>query len=334
MADPGLRLDLGTLGRSSGAFAMVAIDQRESLRTMLAEARSGAGAGAAADAAGEIPDALLTEVKVAVVRALSPHASAVLIDRQFGLDAVLRARALHPACGLIVAADALVQEPGDVVTDTELDRSMDPGEMRALGAAALKLLVIWRDDERRPARRALVEAFVERAHAAGLVALVEGVVSPPLAADGTAAPAATGWDREAALLEAATELCLPGVDLYKAEVPLFGRAPAREITARAAAITAAVGAPWVVLSQGVRIDDFAPAVEAACRGGASGFLAGRAIWSDCLANPETAAELERIAVPRLRRLAALVDREARPWHRAGPRSPVTPGTGPRRSTTG
>ncbi len=71
--------------------------------------------------------------------------------------------------------------------------------------------------------------------------------------------------------------------------------------------------PWVVLSQGVARDDFPAAVRAACRAGASGMLAGRAIWSDLVGSAEPAAGLRARSVPRLRRLAAIVDEHARPW---------------------
>jgi sulfofructosephosphate aldolase len=76
-----------------------------------------------------------------------------------------------------------------------------------------------------------------------------------------------------------------------------------------------------VLSSGVSIEDYPAAVEAACRGGASGFLAGRAVWRDALvADPEPV--LRERAVPRLQRLADIVDTVARPWTEA-PRPAVT-----------
>ncbi len=80
-------------------------------------------------------------------------------------------------------------------------------------------------------------------------------------------------------------------------------------------MTASLPCPWVVLSSGVSIDDFPAAVEAACRGGASGFLAGRAVWRDAI-GPDPEPALRERSVPRLRRLAEVVDATARPWHEA------------------
>jgi sulfofructosephosphate aldolase len=68
--------------------------------------------------------------------------------------------------------------------------------------------------------------------------------------------------------------------------------------------------PWVVLSQGVPQDEFPAAVEAACRGGASGFLAGRALWTNALAADDPTELLRTQSVPRLQELIELVDRHA------------------------
>jgi sulfofructosephosphate aldolase len=75
---------LDAIARPSGAFAMVAMDQRESLRTMFRDA----GADRADDAA-------MTAFKLAVASELGDRASGFLIDRTFGFDAV-RAGALRP----------------------------------------------------------------------------------------------------------------------------------------------------------------------------------------------------------------------------------------------
>src|SRR5918992_812612 len=104
---------------------MVAMDQRESLRTIVAE-RTGVDRSA-------VTNETLVAFKVAVARTLSAHASALLLDRDYGLGPTLAGNALAPGCGLIVAADTLVQEPGGPVTDTDLDAAVDPEVLRAAG---------------------------------------------------------------------------------------------------------------------------------------------------------------------------------------------------------
>jgi sulfofructosephosphate aldolase len=101
--------------------------------------------------------------------------------------------------------------------------------------------------------------------------------------------------------------------LYKCQVPLHGRGDPAAIEARARAIDAVLPCPWVVLSQGVEPDDFPAAVEASCRGGASGFLAGRALWTTALAADDPTGLLRERSVPRLQELGRIVDEHGRPW---------------------
>lgn len=284
---PGNR-DLAALTRPSGAFAMVAIDQREALRGMIEQAT-----GASAE------DQAVTDFKVEATRVLSPYASGVLLDVPFAVRPVLAAGALAEGCGLIVAVDELLGPRGVGTEDTRLDDSISAAEMTRLGAAALKFLLIWRPDENPTQRRELVTAFLERAHSAGLPGIVEVVVKPPRNG--------TDFDREDAVLSAAREVAGLHPDLYKAEVPLHGRGDLEQVRDRCRALTAAVPCPWVVLSSGVTAEDFPTAVRAACAGGASGFLAGRAVWADCVGRPDLSAALAGEAVPRLQRLIEIVD---------------------------
>jgi sulfofructosephosphate aldolase len=285
---------LGALARGSGTFVMVAMDQRESLRAMLGEHHPG-----------PIEDERLVRFKLAVARELSPYASGLLIDREFGFEPLAREGALADGCGLLLAADAIVPEPGNPVGDTTLDPGLDVEQAAAEGVVALKLLVVWRDDADRARRLELAERFVDLARTAGLASIVEGVVRP--ADDGGS------FDRDGAIVEAARELAGVRPSLYKVEVPLHGQGKPAELERRCREIDAAVDCPWVVLSSGVDTTDFPAAVESACRAGASGILAGRAVWRDTLAADDPTELLRTRSVPRLVRLAEIVDRHGRPW---------------------
>jgi sulfofructosephosphate aldolase len=274
-------ITLDALARPSATFAMVAMDQRESLRTMLRER-------------GHDPtDERVAGFKRAVATQLAPHASGFLIDRDH-VDAV----APLVQHGLILAVDRLVQEPGGLVEDTFLEEDVEPPP----AVAALKLLVIWRDDERRPERVELSRRFVELARRLGLLSVLEPVVRVP-----------EGVDQDDAIVEAAAELGAVRPSLYKCQVPMHGRGDPARITTRCREIDAALPCPWVVLSQGVDAEDFPRAVEAACRGGASGMLAGRAVWTATLGADDPTELLRTRSVPRLRELAAIVDAHGRPW---------------------
>lgn len=280
---------LADISRPSGGFAMLAVDQREAMRLMFA----------AAGAQTPVPDSALTEFKVAATEILSPYASAVLVDRDFCLDAVLAAGAVAPSCGLMVAADAFHPGNGIPVDSVTIDEGIDPQAARDCGAAALKLLVLWREDEPAEARLAMVQEFVRRCRSVGLVSIIEPVVRPPRRG--------SSFDRDNAILAAAKELGDTGADLYKGEMPLAGDAPDAELFDACRRLNDQLRSPWVILSSGVHADLFGNAVRIACRAGASGFLAGRAVWASVVGarNPKTM--LADISMPRLRRLGEIVD---------------------------
>ena len=256
------------IARDNGTYAMVAMDQRESLRTMFREHGH------------DDSDQRMRTFKTAVARELAPHASGFLIEPEFVAD-------VRPLVtrGLIMAVDLVEQERGGVVEDTRLDEIDAVPE----GVVALKLLVIWRDDDRRAERVEMCERFVALAQRHGVLSVLEPVVR--------------GGDRE--IVEAARELGATRPSLYKCQAPREG-----DIVATCNLLTEVLPVPWVVLSQGVPRDEFPAAVEAACSGGARGFLAGRALWTNTLAAEDPTELLRTQSVPRLEELIEIVDRYA------------------------
>jgi sulfofructosephosphate aldolase len=163
----------------------------------------------------------------------------------------------------------------------------------------MKLLVIHRPDESASGRIEMVEEFVDRCRSAGLVSIIEPVAKAPRSGG--------GWDSEACIIEAARELGSLGADLYKAEVPFKGQGSEEQTRVACAQITEAVSSPWVVLSSGVPADLFPRSVELACREGASGFLAGRAVWASVIGSDDVERDLNEVSIPRLQRLGQIVD---------------------------
>lgn len=290
-----MRRALTNLARPSGALAMVAVDQREALRGMFA-----------AHQETPVPDSQLTQFKVDVARELSPFASALLVDQEFGIDAIINQKVLAPSCGLIAAADLLVGPAGGAATDTAVDPDVDPIRMRDIGSVGLKFLVLWRNDESPESRMKLVNEFNQLCEKSGLPSIIEVIVKPPT-------DSSRSFDREEELVIAAKEASTWNADLYKAEVPFHGEGDLTAITRNAQRITEAVGTPWVVLSNGVKAPFFADAVKACAQGGASGFLAGRAVWADIVGAKDIPAALRQVSIPRLEKLAEVVDQYARPW---------------------
>ncbi len=102
-----------------------------------------------------------------------------------------------------------------------------------------------------------------------------------------------------------SRLCLElGAKLLK--IPFPGTAEA------CAAVTKLCGGvvPWAVLSAGVDHATFLGQVETAMANGASGVIAGRSLWKDCISldRAVTRERLTTVAVPRLREIQAVIAR--------------------------
>lgn len=279
---------LADLQLPSGGFAMLAVDQREALRVMMSEHQDS-----------PVSDEQVQDFKLAAARILTPHASAVLIDRQFALEAALEQHVVADECGLIASADHFESAHGELVGEVTIDRLIDPVALRERGVVALKLLVLYRPDGGSAERVAMTREFIGICKNAGLVSIVEPLSRKPLD-EGS-------WDWNNGILAAAEELGSLGADLYKAEVPYHGQASERDIRAACRRLTEVITGPWVVLSSGVQEDVFPQAVAWACAEGASGFLAGRAVWASSIGSDDLDKELRTNAVSRLRRLRKIVE---------------------------
>lgn len=273
------RVGIPALTNTTGMYGMLAVDQRESLRAMMTAVEGG-----------EVADAELSAFKIDATKAISPMSTAVLLDRFYSREAADVAE-----CPIVLAADVLSQERGGPVTGSSVDTGITAELARRFHASALKMLVQW-EPRKREAAIELAASFMELCRSCGLPGIVEGIVHPHDIAE---------WSqdrRNDALITAATDFASVSPDLYKAEVPSFGRGDEQAIITCAASITEAVPCDWVVLSSGVAPADFARAVTLCVAGGASGFLAGRAVWMDALTSDNVHDYLWNESRPRFRSL--------------------------------
>src|SRR3954453_11850377 len=122
----------------NGVIAAAAMDQRGSLQKAIAKARGDAGTADAAD---------MLAFKTAVTKVLTKHASAILMDPEYGLDA-LKARA--PGTGVLLAYE---KTGYDVSVKGRLPDLLPEWSVRRLveaGANAIKILLYINpfDDEK------------------------------------------------------------------------------------------------------------------------------------------------------------------------------------------
>lgn len=277
-----------------GTFGVLAIDHRGPLRRALA----------GVDGVSDVETALV-ELKVDIVRALAGSSSAVLLDPETGVEPCVRQGALPGHTGLLVALDT--GSTGDPARlETSLVPGWDAGRIAAIGAAGVKLLVYYHPD-------AANAGEVER-----LVADVAGdcvrhdipLFLEPLSFDpeSPGRPLAS-TERRRVVIESARRLTALGVDILKAEFPVAVKEVGDEAVWREACeeLTEAAAVPWVLLSAGVPFDVFLRQATLACQAGASGVMAGRAVWKEAVTSdrPLRQGWLNTIARDRMQRLWAV-----------------------------
>jgi tagatose 1,6-diphosphate aldolase len=303
------------LADAQGRLKMIAIDQRTPLMQPIAQKR-GTAEAAYDDVAA---------VKVAVTRHLSPHASAMLLDPNFGYP---RCAGEMPArTGLCLALEHHVTEetPRGRLSTTIPHWSVR--QIRRIGADAVKLLVWYRPDAD-PDVRERQQAFARRIGREcvehDIVLLLELLVYP-LPAD---PPGYLAANRTRLVLDSVRDFADPafGVDLYKLEPPAALHAVPDPDGDKAGAVqrcydelAALTTRPWVLLSAGAGPADFQRSLTYAYRAGASGYLCGRAIWQDAFERFPDVPEMERLlateSVRYVQAINALTDRLGTPWPR-------------------
>lgn len=269
---------LSALTDSRGVVAALAVDQRRSLRKLLAAA---AGVGLEA-----ITAAQLGEFKTAVARHLSPHASAILIDPEYGRDAIpARAR----TCGLLLTYESDGFENPRPHRMLQLMPEYSVRRLRDLGAQGVKILLSWAprgDEASNDHKRALIERIGAECDSIGLPFFLEPVVydSNGLSAEDPAfLQMKPQW-----VMETMQEFSQPcyGVDVLKVEFPVGAAAVNAGIFTRAQALAwfrradTVSEVPYIYLSAGVSSAEFTASLRLAAESGArfSGVLCGRANW--------------------------------------------------------
>jgi tagatose 1,6-diphosphate aldolase len=129
---PGKQKGLAAVADSRGIIAALAIDQRSALRVLFSRAMG--------VAAVDVPPENLSQFKEAVSAILTPHASAILLDPEYGLPAAAR-RATN--AGLLLAYE---QTGYDRNVPGRMPRLLDRWSVKRLieaGANAVKLLLYY-----------------------------------------------------------------------------------------------------------------------------------------------------------------------------------------------
>lgn len=238
-------------------------------------------------------DADLTAFKSAVTAVLTPHASGILMDPEYGLPA-LNARA--NGVGVLLAYEKTGYDAGDTARMPDLLDGWSVRCLIAAGADVIKLLLYYNAADKTGAKP-IKHAFVERVGAECAANDVPFFLEVVTFNDATGDEHGLAYAREKPeqVRRATAEFTQPqyGVDVLKMEVPVnmayvagtrafvgqeaYSRADALRLMREAARVATK---PFIYLSAGVEAPIFRETLELAAEAetGYAGVLCGRATW--------------------------------------------------------
>lgn len=300
---------LQQIANQNGIFTMCAMDHRGSLQKLICEEEGEDNCYQE-----------LVDLKLELCSILAEHASAVLLDPIYGAAQCISHSAIAKNSGLLVSIEATGYEGGKEHRLTRLLNNWNVGKIKRLGASAVKLLVYYRPDIEHLAsqQRSTVKALAEECIKYDIPFLVE-TKSYPIG-DEVNNQRQFAAKKEEIVIKTAREITSLPIDVLKIEFPadLAYQKDKSELTRLCRQLDTSSPVPWVILSGGADFEVFRQEVEIACRAGASGFLAGRAIWQE-VASIDNARErvkyLATVATDRLKRLNEIANKYAVPWYR-------------------
>lgn len=315
--------NLKKLTTKKGLIACAAMDQRGSLKKSIAKAKG-------CDPK-EISNQQMAEFKTAVTKILSPHASGILLDPEYGLPATT-ARA--KTCGLLLAYEKSGYDNTRPGRMPDLLEAWSPRKIRDAGANAVKILLYYTPFEKKELnekKHQWVEAIGRDCAEADIPFFLEFVGYDEAGGDEKGLEYAKR--KPEIVRRSMEEFSKPryNVDVLKVEVPVnmdwVGEGSGKACTKEEAKehfrrCARATDKPFIYLSAGVNDDIFRASLELACEAGVkfNGVLCGRATWKEGI--PVYAREgvkalegwLSDRGVKNVQALNAILERGAAPVH--------------------
>jgi tagatose 1,6-diphosphate aldolase len=278
---------LNALSNENGVIAAAAMDQRGSLRKSIASAKGVPES--------EVSDDMMVEFKVAVSKVLTRHASAILLDPEFGLPAA-HARAKN--AGLLLAYEESGYDNTKPGRLPDLLPHLSVKRIKDMGGDAVKILLYYspyEDADVNDIKKAFIERIGAECETYQIPFFLEFVGYDPKGGDEKGFEYAK--QKPEIVIKAMEEFGKPqyGVDVLKVEVPVnaefvtgssvfkgpsaYSRKEALDWYRKAADVAEK---PFIYLSAGVSNPQFVESLNMASEAGTaySGVLCGRATWKD------------------------------------------------------
>ena len=296
----GKRRGLSQCANERAVFNILALDHRQVVKKVFVDQPDPYGEAVA--------------FKRAVVKTLAPFSTAVLLDPSIGAGPCLTDLSLPGRCGLVVAVESSGYGGSSSARVSCLSEDWSADKIKRMGASAVKLLVYYHSrSETAPAMKELVAQVSSECQRLDLPLFLEILTYSPDPNDAKL----TTEQRVEAVVQAAADLTPIGGDILKPEFPVDVKAQPdlNQWSDACRSLSEASAIPWVLLSAGVDYNVFAQQAEVACKAGASGILAGRAIWKEALEVPISEREgfLQTTGCERMQNLQVICNQYARPY---------------------
>ena len=272
-----------------GRFGVLAIDHRDSLRAVLAPTDPHS-----------VSTADITDLKRELVGALAAGATGVMLEPEYSIPQLLDGT-LPDGVGFTAALEAQGYAADPEAAATRILEGWSVEAAAASGAAAAKLLVLYRPD--RPhgaAQEQVVAEILAECRRVGIPLVLEPLFY------GLDDPSA----RRRLVIETVERFAAMDPHLLKLPFPLDpAHEPDRGVWVEACTeITARCPMPWTLLSGGGGYESYRDQVESAVAAGCSGFMAGRALWGEAVLAPpaDRARIIADVVAPRLAELRTIV----------------------------
>jgi len=298
---------LQQLANDKGMMTMCALDHRGSLKRMLG---------------GKHPERIgyqaMVDFKLDLCRVVAPHASAILLDPIYGAGQAIAAGVLPSSVGLLVSLEETGYSGTAEARITNILPDWNVKKIKKMGATAAKLLLYYRPDVDVAEKQLdTVKKLADDCLAEDIPFVVEPVSYK--VGEAEADPRNFARTKPQLVIETARQITELPIDVLKAEFPsdLQYEQGKRQLLDFCHQLNQVSQVPWIILSAGVNFELFYQEVELACQAGASGFLAGRALWQEATqisSRQERLAFLETIVVKRLESLTELANGYGTPWH--------------------
>jgi tagatose 1,6-diphosphate aldolase len=281
---PGKLAGLKAVSNQRGVIAAAAMDQRGSLKKALAKEKGG-----------DVTRLMMEEFKTVVSEVLTPHASAILLDPEWGLPAAKR-RAKN--AGLLLAYEQSGYDntrPGripDLLPDYSVRR------IREAGADCVKVLIYYSPFDKKEVneeKHAFVERIGDECRANDIPYFLEFVGYDAEGGDEKGVEFAKKKPQIVMQSMAQFTQDRYGIDVMKVEVPInmkfvegakayggtkaYSKQEAMDLFREAASVATK---PFIYLSAGVSNAEFTESLELAAESAVkfNGVLCGRATWKD------------------------------------------------------